>query len=133
MKKLTRELVAEIVQLHYGARRLSSYAIAADFKERHGIVIDRTTVLHHLKNSPEGVHERGRISAALSPSVVIDGQKCRQGKSYQEITEANEWRRQEEMAKCQHRAEAVVIRRCTCCGKVETTREPWHPPTQKIV
>lgn len=123
MKKLTRELVAEMVRMHHGPERLSSYAIAREFKVRHSIAIDRTTVLHHLRNSPEARHERGRVASAPSPVVVIGGERVREGKSYKEIAEASDWRRQERMATCSHSGEVVVIRKCTCCGKVITTRE----------
>lgn len=129
MKKLTRDLVAEMVRMHHGPEHLSSYAIAREFKVRHGIAIDRTTVLHHLRNSPEARHERGRVASAPSAIVVIGGERVREGKTYKEIAEASEWRRQEKMATCAHSGEVIVVRKCKCCGKVATSTEMGRPET----
>ena len=129
MKKLTREQVAEMVRMHHGPRRLSSYAIAREFAVAHQISIDRTTVLHHLRNSPEARHERGRVASQPSPVIVVAGERVREGKSYKEIAEASEWRRQEKMALCPHDGEVFVVRKCKCCGKVSTTTEQGRHET----
>lgn len=123
MSKLSKEIIAEIAALHFGPRKMSPYAIARDVLSRHKISVDRTTVLYHIKNSPEARHERGRVAATSSRSVIVGGERVREGKSYEEIEEASDWRRAERIATCEHGGEFMVIRKCLCCGKIVTTRE----------